>query len=209
MNHLLLTVGSLLVAPLSIHAQDDEAGFTQMIDGSTLNGWVVEGGNSENFTVAEGILRVGGPRGWLRTAETFSNFVLRMEFRFLTAGADSGVFFRVVTLGGFGRGWPNNSYQVQLRDMHAPSNFLPLGHLYRHGMPQGDTDHQGAIAVEGFRGVGEWHRIEMIVEGESVVVLLEGREVLRAGAIGNVSGYIGLQGEAGEVEYRSIRIRSR
>jgi hypothetical protein len=76
-------------------------------------------------------------------------------------------------------------------------------------MPQGETNHLSSIALEGFRGVGEWHRIEMTVDGESVVVLLEGREVLRAGSIGNVSGYIGFQGEAGEVEYRSIQIQVR
>jgi hypothetical protein len=206
---LFVSLNTLLVAPRSIVAQDDEAGFIPLFDGSTLSGWVIAGGDAESFTAAGGALQVRGPRGWLRSAAPFSDFTLRLDFRFLAEGADSGIFFRASSIGEFGRGWPNGSYQIQLRDMRAPSNFLPLGHLYRHGMPQGETNHQGAVAVEAFRGVGEWHRIEVAVDGESVVVLLEGREILRGGSIGNASGYIGFQGEAGEVEYRSIRIRTR
>lgn len=190
-------------------AQEVEAGFTSLFDGATLTGWMVEGGEESSFRVEEEAIRISGPRGWLRSTDRYSDFTLRLEFRLLTGGADSGVFFRAATRGGFGREWPTRSYQIQLRDMHAPSMFLPLGHIYRHGMPRDHSNHRNEVASDGFRGVGEWHQLQMDVSGDSVQVDLNGERVLSAGSIGNDDGYIGFQAERGEVEFRSIRIRPR
>lgn len=206
---LFLSVAWVATMARETEAQEAEVGFTSLFDGATLTGWMVEGGEESSFSVVDGAIHIGGPRGWLRSTDRYSNFTLRLEFRLMEGGTDSGVFFRAATLGGFGREWPNRSYQIQLRDMHAPSMFLPLGHIYRHGMPRGESNHQSEIARDGYRGVREWHRLQIDVEGDNVQVELDGEVILTAGSIGNADGYIGFQAERGEVEYRSIRIRPR
>jgi len=178
-----------------------------LFDGSSLAGWVVENSDDGNFSVRDGAIRVAEPGGWLRFDRSLSDFQLNLEFRLVTDGADSGVFVRAAAVDGFIRGWPNQSYQVQLRDMDQPSNFLPLGGVYRHGMGDGPTEHDHEAVATLYRGVGAWHTLEIEAVGDRLVVRLDGTRITSAEGIANERGYIGFQGEIGAVEYRNIRIR--
>ena len=179
--------------------------FTAIFDGETLDGWIVEEGASA--TAVDGALRVSEPEGWVRFERELSDFVLDLEFRLVTDGADSGVFVRAGTADTFGRGWPSGSYQVQLRDMHQPSRFLPLGQVYRHGLPDGETAYDEGPVQDLYRGSGEWHHLRVAVTGSGMAVALDGEEITRAEDLTSSSGYIGFQAETGIVEYRSIRLR--
>ena len=198
----------IVCASVALLGAQAPGGFVSLFDG-TLNGWTIENSDAGNFTVADGILRVAGPGGWLRSAREYGDFSLRVEFRFLTADADSGLFVRARSTGGFGRGWPASSYQVQIRNPLTPSRLPPVGGLFRHGMPSGETAFD-AMAVEKLaRPIGEWQQLEVDVIGDRLTAGFNGTEVLRAGNIGNASGYIGLQGETGAVEFRALSIRTR
>ena len=181
-------------------------GFVPLFTGS-LDGWSIQNGGPENFSVADGVLRVQAPNGWLRSEKRYGDFSLRVEFRFVTPDADSGIFFRASGDMPFGRGWPNQSYQVQVRNPASESRFPPVGGLFRHGMPAGDMTFDPATASLVSTGTGEWQLLEIDVRGSDLVVRLNGTEVNRAGNIGNSPGYIGLQAETGTVEYRAIAIR--
>lgn len=177
----------------------------ELFDG-TLAGWTIENTAHDNFRVIDGVLRVEAPEGWLRSARRYGDFELRVEFRFLTEDADSGIFFRAVGNESFSRGWPNSSYQVQMRNPLGESRFAPVGGLFRHGMPEGETDYDEGLARRVSRPTGEWQVIVVRVTGGEVVAELNGETVLRAGNIANPEGHIGLQGETGALEYRSLRI---
>ena len=89
---------SLGFAVLMVATSDDTGvsthlSFTRMFDG-TQDGWFVENTEAGNFSVADGVLRVEGPSGWLRSGRRYGNFAMRIQFRFLTADADSGIFVR-------------------------------------------------------------------------------------------------------------------
>ncbi len=195
-----------LSAPATL-AQNDTMAFEELFDGS-LNGWTVQNSDHGNFRVADGVLRVEAPEGWLRYGREFANFELHVEFRFMTDDADSGIFVRAVGDEPFARGWPNSSYQIQMRNPIGESRFAPVGGLFRHGMPDGETDYDEAAARRLSRPTGEWQTIVVRVTGERVTADLNGETVLRAGNIGNGAGHIGLQGETGALEYRSLRIRT-
>ncbi|UCH47620.1 MAG: DUF1080 domain-containing protein [Betaproteobacteria bacterium] len=120
-------------------------GFTSLFDGKMLSGWVIENSGGSNFSVHAGILRMEEPEGWLRSERMFGDYELRLEFRLVTDGAESGVFNRAAATDTFMRGWPNESYQVQLRDMHRPSRLMPLGQIYRHGVPDGETHYDETL----------------------------------------------------------------
>jgi hypothetical protein len=181
-------------------------GFVPLFDG-TLNGWVVENTQAGNFKLAGGVLHVEGPNGWVRSMRRYEDFSLRVEFRFMTPDADSGIFLRAAGDTQFLRGWPNQSYQVQVRNPSTPSKFPPVGGLFRHGMPPGDATLDEQAVNRLFRGTGVWQVLEIELIADRLLVRLDGGEVLRAGGMSRISGYIGVQGEAGVVEYRAIQIR--
>jgi hypothetical protein len=209
LHRLLAILGLLALAPGPLAAQPDDA-FVPLFDGRSLDGWVVENSDGANFSVTGDVLRVEGPEGWLRSEDRYADYVLRVAFRFLTDDADSGVFVRAVADTDFVRGWPGNSYQVQTRDVstNRSDNPLPIANLYRHRIADGETHYDRDAAFDAFRPTGEWQDFEIRVAADSIVVHLNGTPVTRAYDIVNPEGYIGLQGETGVVEYRSIMIKA-
>jgi hypothetical protein len=198
----------LCTAGLAALQTADAQQFVQLFDG-TLNGWTIERTTAGNFTIEDGVLRVAAPEGWLKSRDTFGDFVLRVEFRFLTDDADSGIFVRAVDDGPFGRGWPSNSYQVQLRNPVGESRFLAVGGIYRHGKPPGETQFDEALATATSTGTGAWQHLEIEASGDTLEVRLNGVLLTRAGGIENPRGHIGIQAETGALEFRSIEIAER
>jgi hypothetical protein len=190
----------------SVRAQSPD-GFVPLFDG-TLKGWVAENTTAESFRIADGVLRVEGPNGWLRSERQYQDFTLRLEFRFVTPNADSGIFLRTKGDTQFIRGWPNNSYQVQVRNPATASRFPPVGGLIRHGMAAGETTFDEAVVGRVVKETGAWQTLEIDLVGERLIARLNGTEVMRAAAIGGSAGYIGFQAETGAVEYRGISIRA-
>ena len=195
----------VIVCAAAVVGRQSKPVFVQLFDG-TMKGWVVENTTANNFTLSSGTLRVEGPSGWLRTERQFTDFIARIRFRFLTDDADSGVFFRTTGATQFIRGWPNNGYQVQLRNPATKSAFPPVGGLFRHGMPAGDLAFDQTSVGKLSRGTGEWQDLELTVTGDTLSVTFNGTEVTRAGNIVRQPGYVGLQGEVGGVEFRSIEV---
>lgn len=185
--------------------------FTQLFDGRSLDGWVVENSDGANFTVAEGVLRVTGPQGWIRSARQYGNFTLRVEVRFMTDDADSGVFVRAPGPASnvFMRGWPANAYQVQLRDMsrNKTTNPIWIGNLYRHRVAPGETTFDADAAMRATKPTTEWQVVEIEAVDDRLTASLNGVSVLRASGVVNPRGFIGIQGETGALEYRSIAVR--
>ena len=185
--------------------------FTQLFDGRSLDGWVVENSDGANFTVAEGVLRVTGPQGWIRSARQYGNFTLRVEVRFMTDDADSGVFVRAPGPASnvFMRGWPANAYQVQLRDMsrNKTTNPIWIGNLYRHRVAPGETTFDADAAMRAVKATTEWQMVEIEAVDDRLTASLNGVSVLRASGVVNPRGFIGIQGETGALEYRSIAVR--
>jgi hypothetical protein len=124
----------------------------------------------------------------------------------MTDNADSGVFFRALPDGVFARGWPNRSYQVQLLNPLAGSQLPPVGGLFRHGMPPGETMLDRDAVRAAFTGTGEWQLLEIEVVGTELTVQLNGAPVTKAATIADVAGYIGIQSETSAVEFRRIDI---
>jgi hypothetical protein len=203
-----LTCLALFASALGIATAGRAQQFVALFDG-TMNGWVAENATAKNFTIASGAIRVEGPSGWLRTERQFTDFTARLQFRFMTADADSGVFFRTTGATQFMRGWPNNGYQVQVRNPATESRLPAVGGLFRHGMPPGEITFDQALVAKLSRGTGEWQDLAFTVAGETLTVDFNGTEVTRATSIAKQPGYIGLQAETGVVEFRSIEVSER
>jgi hypothetical protein len=198
-----LAAATALAACSAASAQDE--GFTPLFDG-TLDGWVIEGADDGSFITGEHVLRIAGDHGWLRSEQTYSDFSLRIEFRWLTDDADSGVYVRAANDGEFMNDWPNGSYQVQLRNPELESRFPPVGGLFRHGLPDGAIIFDPAQAARQSRPIGEWQTMQIDAIGDRLAVTLNGAPVMQAEGIVRPEGYIGFQSEMGALEIRWVEI---
>ena len=185
------------------------SGYTALFDGKSLQGWTAKNTTPTTFGVKDGFIRIEGNSGWLQSEREYADFRLRVEVRFLTDNADSGVFVRAVGDSIFLRGWPGNSYQIQARDVtrNQSANPILIGNIYRHGNRGGETIFDSATALRVAKPTSEWQTFEIEVVGETLNVTLNGTVVTRATGLANRRGFIGLQGEAGIVEYRTIQIQ--
>ena len=205
--NLTAAVVSAVLAALPLAGQSGAfVPLVPLFDG-TLDGWTIQNTEAGNFSIRDGAIRVEGPSGWLRSENRYSDFLLRVEFRFLTDDADSGIYVRAIGETEFMRGWPNESYQVQVRNPVTPSRLPPVGGLFRHGMPAGELDFDPSAVESAVASTGDWQTLRIQVVGEDLTVWLNDVQVMSASNVLNSPGYIGLQGEVGIVEYRSIDIR--
>jgi hypothetical protein len=180
-------------------AADDESGFVPLFDGRTLDGWKPE--STDRFSARDGVIAEDGGTGWLRTVKLYKDFELRAGYRVLNHGGDSGLFFRA-SEGGTAKAphWPARAYQLQVID--ADSNFMIFGHGSR------PTFRRKVDALKAARkGVGEWQEITLKVVGTHAEASLNGRQVTATDTINLPEGYIGLQGENGQFEWRALRIK--
>jgi hypothetical protein len=190
---LVMAAACLWGAPsVSLAAEKSEEGFVSLFDGKTLNGWHLMNGAS--FVAEDGVLKLNGGRGWLRSDKEYSDFVLRLELRFMKPKQDGGVFLRSNTEG---ENWPTRKYEVQCE------NTLRMAMIF--GAQQ---ELNVELAQKALKPVREWNEYEIRIVGSSIEVRLNGVLVNKSHSANDLKrGYLGLQGENGFHEYRNFRIK--
>jgi len=179
-----------------------QAGTRSLFDGHTLKGWSIR--NHGQFSVEDGAIRVNRGTGWLRSDDTFADFVLVMEFRFLEKNANSGVFVRTGPESNADeKGYPSNGYQIQCMD--TVEGQYPLGSLILYGGAASEVKNDVEAVKRAYRPTLEWNRFEITCRGAQLSIKVNGIEVTTA-KLGNLTGHIGIQGEQGLLEFRKIEI---
>ncbi len=208
MNHLsapaILPVFSLLLA-LGCSLQGKAPDTIALFNGQNLDGWVIE--NDGQFSVTDGVIKLDKGVGWLRSSQTFADFTLIMEFRFLEKGANSGIFVRTgPTSKDDENGWPDNGYQVQCMD--TLEGQYPLAHMIPYGAPDFESESDIEALKRVYRPAGEWQTYEITCRGETMEIKLNGALITTCRSIKNLSGHIGIQGEHGLLEFRRIEVNA-
>lgn len=174
-----------------------------LFNGRDLSGWTIQ--NNGQFSVEDGVLRVNKGTGWLRSDESFSDFTLKMEFRFLEPKANSGIFVRTApTSHADQNGWPDNGVQVQCMD--TLEGDLHLGAMIPYGAPPFEWVSNRETLRKAYKPTGEWQTYEITCVGETLSVKLNGELITLAIGIKNPTGRIGIQGEHGRLEFRKIEV---
>lgn len=167
-------------------------GWISLFDGHTLYGW--QSNNSEvNWSVQDGAITAdAGPIGLLNTTSPFADYELTCEFR-MSEGGNSGIFLRTVPEP---KDVKTDCYELNIADAH----------------PQGFTT--GAIVghqatAEPITGSGDWKTFHVRAEGNHITIQLDGVQVLdyTDESSARASGLIGLQKNAGKIEFRNILLR--
>ena len=181
-------------------------GPRELFNGHNLDGWIIE--NSGQFSVKNGHLHVDRGTGWLRSKDTFVDFVLTYEVRFLENRANSGIFVRTgSTSHDDENGWPDNGYQVQCMDKSDEGRIF--GALIDYGGGPFEELLDQPTLAEVFNPTGEWNTVEVTCEGRFLSVRVNGALITMVEGISNSDGHIGIQGEKGLLEFRKITVTKR
>lgn len=175
-----LCVASVLLA------QDE--GYVSLFDGKTLTGWTQEG--AAQWKVSDGAISTDGANsGWLRSNGSYSNFILKLEFK-TAADGNSGVFLRSAKEGPA----HETGYELQIFDQHPK---FTTGSLVNH-----------AVAKKATFKANEWNAYEVTVMGDRFIVNLNGEQVLDARDSKAKSGHVGLQVNKDKpIAFRNMRIK--
>jgi hypothetical protein len=183
----------LTVIPSAFAAdREPPPGFTALFDGKSLDGWQMVN-TKDNFLVRDGILVMNKGMGWLASNKTYTDFELRIHYRFVTPGTDSGVFIRA---GLEGKNWPTQGYQVQNMDNET------LGKVVRV-----KGEHKVDVLKRVKKPTGEWQDLTIVARGKSVRVSLNGEEIASSDDLTLLEGRVGLQAEGGVLEFASIDLK--
>ncbi len=175
----------------------------KLFNGRNLAGWEIQNGG--RFSVADGVIKIDKGTGWLRSAKTYADFTLIMEFRFLEPQANSGIFVRTgPTSSKDENGWPDNGYQVQCMDIIDGKH--PLATMIPYGAPPFEDKSDLEALKRAYKPTGEWHTYEITAKGETLEVKLNGILITTCASIKNRSGHIGIQAEKGLLEFRRIEL---
>lgn len=190
---------------------DGEEGFTSLFNGKDLTGWI---GATGDYEVTDGAIQCKPGRGGNLFAEDeYDNFIVRLEFK-LPPGGNNGLAIRAVSPD------KNPAYdgmELQVLDDTAEM-YRDLEDYQYHGSLYGL-----APATRGYlRPVGEWNYQEVEVDGDKLIVRLNGFEILnvdlaevrnqpRDGSphpgAARKAGYFGFAGHNDPVSFRNIRIK--
>jgi hypothetical protein len=189
----------------------DQTGFKPIFNGKDLTGWM---GATDSYAAEDGELRCKSGRGKvLMTKDTYDNFALRLEFK-LPPGGNNGLGIRCPDDVG-DAAYEGMELQIlddtdaQYKDLH---DYQYCGSLY--GLAPA---HPGYL-----RPLGEWNYEEVTVDGDHIVVNLNGYEILNVDVAkvrqkpldgkehpgaSRTDGHFGFCGHQDPVAFRNIQIK--
>lgn len=153
----------------------------------------------------------GTPRGYLRTREDFTDFVLTLEWRWpKDQPGKGGVLIRIT---GKDKIWPK-SLEAQINAGDA-GDFWGLDGYQLAGpkdrMKVLDTEQFGRLTnlkktEPSERKAGEWNDYEIVARGGKVTLKINGRVVNETANCDVVPGKICLTSEGSEIHFRNVKI---
>jgi hypothetical protein len=188
--------------------------MTPLFNGRDLSGWVNVNCAPDTWTVRDGMIHCSGkPICELRTSRMYENFVLELEYRHLVAGGNAGVFIWGDAL--TARGQPFvRAIEIQVLDGRNTETYTSHGDVFSiHGAKMTpDRPHpRGASrslpSERRARPAGEWNHYRITAQNGTIKLAVNGKEVSGGYDISPRKGYIHLESEGGEVQWRNIRLK--
>ncbi len=184
------TLSGLILALAFGASAADSAGpaWVSLFNGRDLSGWSVV--HDARFSVTNGVLRLVGGMGWLRTDREFQDFVFEAEWRALEPQYDSGFFIRA---GSEGKPWPKDGWQVNLAG-------AALG-----GLVKGTRT---IVPAETPRmPLNQWVKFRIEMRGKKITLDVNGERAWEHDGVDSPRGYLGIQAENKAFEFRNLRIQ--
>jgi hypothetical protein len=163
-NLFCLAIALSVVSP-PLQATDLEPGFVSLTDGKTFNGWKMAEENKDTWKIEDGAFVAHGERCHLfydGSLGPFKNFHLKVEVM-TEPNSNGGIYFHTKYQA---NDWPREGFECQVNNTH--SDWIKTGSLY-------GLANIGLAAAQDKK----WWLQEIIVQGNSVTVKIDGKNVLQ------------------------------
>lgn len=208
-----------LVAALPLAVPAEDAGWSTLFDGETLNGWVQRNGKA-TYRVEDGAIvgrtEKASPNSFLCTEREYGDFELTFEVKLIDNELNSGVQIRsqVGETSRLRKEGRVNGPQVEIEA--SGENGAESGYIYGEACGGWMTPEDRLIPHKHFRD-GEWNQYRVVAQGPRIQTWLNGEPIEDlvddAKFESHPKGFIGLQvhgvGNSGpyEVAWRNLKIR--
>lgn len=158
-----LWIGLALTATRLCLAAEAEEGFVPLMDGKTFDGWKPATESSSTWKVEDGAFVTHGNRChlfYVGDPKPFKNFDLKVDV-YTEPVSNGGIYFHSKYQE---VGWPKYGFECQVNNTH--SDWIKTGSLY------GVVNVARSPAQD-----NQWWTQEIIVRGNSVTVLVDGKRV--------------------------------
>ena len=181
-----------------------------LFNGKDLSGWTYHlrdpNAPMENtWRAGDGVLRCEGqPIGYLKTENKYTNYVLKLEWRWPEGSqpGNNGVLLRVV---GEDKVWPK-SVEAQLAHDAAGDIWNIDEFPMRTDPERTQGRHTAKMKPSNEKPPGQWNEYEITLQGGDLTLKVNGEVQNTATEVEEVPGAIGLQSEGAPIEYRNIRL---
>ncbi len=176
----------LSISPIQAQSSD---GYTSLIDGVSLDGWNIVGNAS--WVIGNGIVEGNKPNGFLLSAKSYKNFIIRAEF-WAESNTNSGIFIRIQDPAKIAAA---TSYEVNIWDTR-PGQEYATGAIV-------DVAKVNPIHKAG----GRWNTMEIVANGSQLKVSMNGVVTSEAKDTKFSEGPIALQSAGGIIKFRKLEIK--
>ena len=207
LHRLTLSVALLASAFVNTFAADaiTPTTKTELFNGKDTVGWAVFPAETskDTWSIKDGILAcTGKPSGFLRTEKSYKQYRFTVEWRFTKTG-NTGVVVHMTPPDAV---WPKS---IECQGMHKNQGDF---YFWNGATLTGGTELKNkAGKIRGYRlgkqsdaekPAGEWNTFTTICDGNTVTILVNGKEVNKATGTNLAEGFIGLQVEGGAFEVK-------
>jgi TonB family protein len=196
---ILLLLAFVLTAPPTAPAQESTTASTPLL---------VPGPGPSTFEAKDGTFLTKKGRGWVHTEDKYTDFELEVEFRALSDQAEAAIAMRVPTLNDPA---PTVGYFVALPppatnpDARRIVTTRVADKTTLSAPAAGAAEQTDAGTTPG-SARGQWQRVVVRVDHDSVALSVNGRPLQIVEASGPQTGYLGLESGRGTIEFRLFRV---
>jgi hypothetical protein len=217
-----LVLALLCLAPWFVRAQDAQSGTSpdrpattptqprDLFNGRDFSGWTFymrsNSAPEKTWSITNGVIHcTGRPAGFLRTQQSFSNYRVTVEWRFVKIAKhadNTGVLVHMQL--------PD---KVWSRCVECQGQYQKQGDFWLHSGSSADgfppatgknPTHAPMAGPPNEKPVGEWNTYQVIADGHSVEIIVNGQSMNKITGCNLSSGFIGIQSEGAEIEVRKI-----
>jgi hypothetical protein len=195
-------------------AADEKRKTTELFNGKDMEGWTYhlnakDAKMEDVWRVEDGVIICKGkPAGYIRTKDKYTNYELTLEWRFdpKKGAGNSGVLLRMV---GTDKVWPK-SVEAQLHSGNAGDFWNIDNFKMKTDSTRADPKqprHTFKMKKSNEKPLGEWNHYKIIVNKGDIKLYVNGELQNEATEVEEVAGYICLQSEGAEIQFRNIELK--
>jgi Domain of Unknown Function (DUF1080) len=203
----LLGAGSALAGDATV-----PVGRVELFNGKDFSGFTFCMKNNADpartWSVTNGVIHcTGNPVGYLRTTQSFSNYVVTVVWRFLKVSPKADNTGVLVHIQLPDKVWPT-CVQNQGKSGRQGDLFVMAGAECKEHRSLG-KDANTPVPLRGGpneNAIGEWNTNVTLCPGNQVKAIINGRRLNAISECTVSSGFIGIQSEGGDIEIRKMTV---